>query len=47
MDREKIEKYITMDSTVREGKESKHPFREITFLKTYQHTSNNKKIPNV
>lgn len=47
MDREKIEKYITMDSTVREGTESKHPFREIIFLKTYQHISNNKKTPNV
>lgn len=48
MDREKIEKYITMDSTVREGKESKHPFREIIlFLRTYQHISNDDKIPNV
>jgi len=39
MDREKIEKYITMDSTVREDKESKHPLREIIFVSTYQHIS--------
>lgn len=39
---------ITMDSIVKEGKESKHPFREIIlFLRRYQHISNNSKIPSV
>lgn len=38
MDREKIEKYITMDSRAREDKESNSNFREIIFLKTYKVT---------
>lgn len=40
--------YITIGSTVREGKENKHPFREIIlFLRKYQYISNDNKMHNV